>query len=307
MKWVMAVDRQIQCCTSFPGLVAFRPEDNSEMWAPENWRRWPGCSFSLDQGGDGLTAVHSLMYKSSVALNTFVTYDWVHGGKNDLIGALKATGKYALCLLALVCMNLPHGPDKDQGMRYNQIRGSMETLFSTGTPEGSPIFLQHAPEIIREVRRVSPEAVGDGGVESLWAWLKEREPFECKGTLIKMCEFRGWLAGCSSLVDTWYTRKFQLEYVAVEADLLSTTKFKQTFMPSLELQAHQDAIESTSRKITQVDAKMVRSACGNNVMTSVVMLNNINFFRQLCVICRVAGPLGHWQGHAQKVMKKQCR
>ena len=62
-KWIIAVDKQLQVCSGFGGLSFIMPQWDLPLWAHSNWRQWPHAGGVLDQGGDGLSAVHAVLYK----------------------------------------------------------------------------------------------------------------------------------------------------------------------------------------------------------------------------------------------------
>ena len=67
-KWCCQQDNHLRVSTSFGGLDCILPKDTA-CWNKENWRSWPSPSVAMDQGGDGLSGVHALMYKEELRLN----------------------------------------------------------------------------------------------------------------------------------------------------------------------------------------------------------------------------------------------
>ena len=66
-KWCCQQDNHLRVSTSFGGLDFILPKDTA-CWNKENWRSWPSASVAMDQGGDGLSGVHALMYKEELRL-----------------------------------------------------------------------------------------------------------------------------------------------------------------------------------------------------------------------------------------------
>ena len=47
--------------------------------------------------------------------------------------------------------------------------------------------------------------------ESVWRFLAEKAPWEKKGHMVKLCEFRGCLRGVQDVVDHWMELRFNME------------------------------------------------------------------------------------------------
>jgi hypothetical protein len=60
---------------------------------------------------------------------------------------------------------------------------------------------------------------------------------------------------------------------------------------------------STALGPVQADAKMIRSACENNLVMSLALLSNAEIYKTLVIMSAVADSLSNWIGHAQKAMK----
>ena len=67
-KVVLPAGQSPQGDRIFGGLDFILPKDTA-CWNKENWRSWPSASVAMDQGGDGLSGVHALMYKEELRLN----------------------------------------------------------------------------------------------------------------------------------------------------------------------------------------------------------------------------------------------
>ena len=136
-KWLIAADRQLQVCTSFGGLKFVKPNWSSPTWNDKSWRAWPHMATCLDQGGDGLSAVHAMLYLLS--LNVTPWFDWAHGIQNDIWTAFKAVGHYSTMLLFLLIFNICQGPDKEEGLRFQQLQECLEHMTEL-YPDGPEWF-----------------------------------------------------------------------------------------------------------------------------------------------------------------------
>ena len=62
MKWLGAIDEQIRQMTDLPGLVAAKPDWESEQWSDASWRNWAHYQFPMDCGSDGVAATNACEY-----------------------------------------------------------------------------------------------------------------------------------------------------------------------------------------------------------------------------------------------------
>lgn len=71
-KYLKLLDNQVRGSSCFGGLESFRFIEGDERWVESSWRVWPSMTIAADQGSDGVSALHSLMYKQSIAYNVRV-------------------------------------------------------------------------------------------------------------------------------------------------------------------------------------------------------------------------------------------
>ena len=150
-KWLLAVDNAIKQSTSLPGLVFAKYNSLSSVWRPQNWRKWPHATITIDQGGDGLSAMHALQYMMLV--NVTALYDWCHGAQRDFHVAFKAIGHFSTMLLFLCIFNLAQGPEKEEGMRFQQLQEALKDMAMKHiNPEQFPLLCEYADQIIAELK-----------------------------------------------------------------------------------------------------------------------------------------------------------
>ena len=99
VKWLGALDNQMFHGISKP--LKFFQQAATDQWRPQNWRKWPMLTTTIDQGSDGVCATNCMA--RMLLINLFVFYDWSHGACNDLNGAYKDLGLYSFMLLFLWC------------------------------------------------------------------------------------------------------------------------------------------------------------------------------------------------------------
>ena len=167
-KWIVAVDKQLQVSTGFGGLSFILPKWDLPLWARSNWRKWPHAGGVLDQGGDGLSGAHALLYKPTLHLCFTPWYDWTHGGQRDCDVGFKAVGHYSTKLLFLVIFNMMQGPDKEEGMRFQQLQECLEHMIEVyDDPANFELLCSHSNAILSELDEVidtSHELSTDGSM-----------------------------------------------------------------------------------------------------------------------------------------------
>ena len=94
-----------------------------------------------------------------------------------------------------------------------------------------------------------------------------------------------------------------METLALEEDWLYGKHFLK--LPAVSAASVADAaeIKSTSSTITSIETKLIRSACLNNVVTSISVLNQYDLRREVCHMVSFTKPLKLWQGHLKKTMR----
>lgn len=302
-KWVAMNDRQLAVCTSFGGLSFLQPT-NAETWAPEAWKSWPWASVTLDQGSDGLAGVHACLYKESLRLNLSVWYDWSHGCCRDLEGAYRQVGKFQFMLMMLVPMNIPHGPEKDEGMRYEQLSAAWRHMLSTYEPSSFELWQSFAGRILDDAADNIQLPGVAAATEELWHWLKHDDvAWPPKGHRIKLCEYMAWIRGAERFLRDWSKMQFLCEFISLEMDMFVGSAFREHLLvPSSAARMATDT-QTTNSGITQIDQKILRSACQNAVVATWAITNTTGYKRQLAIMVHIPMPLAHWQGQAAQDLR----
>ena len=303
-KWIVALDNQVRVCTGFGGLSFIKPDWDADIWQPQNWRQWPHASGNLDQGGDGLSGFHALMFKDSLRLCMTPWYDWTHGAQRDTHVAFKATGQYSTMLLFLMIFNLAQGPDKEEGMRFQQLQECLQHMVEIhgSDPAGFDLLCARSNAMIHELQ----EEIGgehDSPLEALWEYISSNAPFVKKGYRVKNCEFGAWVSAAEAFLSQWTLTLFKCEYCCLELDMLHGKNFAQKIVVDKQHVKEATEADSTSMTHTQIDQKILKSCCQNILVCAVAVLSEHQFQRTLAIMALSCSPLRHWQGKASKDMK----
>jgi hypothetical protein len=138
---------QIRESTSLRGLVEFADSDIKKKNLA--WRSWPHLSLSLDQGSDMLSMSHGLLYSDAICCNITMYFDPSHGANRDFWGSVEDLKLTGFMHLAMIIMNLNHGPDESD-LRYVQIRESMMRHYDLCNLRTSPIFGHLLSQMLKE-------------------------------------------------------------------------------------------------------------------------------------------------------------
>lgn len=80
----------MQIDSKLPGLTYWRPQDGNPTW--QHWSRWPHLVVTADQGGDGVSGCHALMYKEDMVIHMTAQWDPAHGAWRGTLGNSKSQG-----------------------------------------------------------------------------------------------------------------------------------------------------------------------------------------------------------------------
>ena len=301
-KWVVAIDRQLRVSTGFGGLKFLKPDWQSPAWSQKRWRSWPHMGVILDQGGDGLSGLHAMLWM--MLLNVTGWFDWAHGIQNDIWTGFKAVGHFSTCLLFLLIFNLSQGPEKEEGLRFQQLQECLEHMIQIygDSPETFELLNSFAPNILTEMAQELDFQPGTVPLLSLWEHICSHAPFTKKAYRVKMCEFGAWVAAGEGFLSQWSLTLFKVSYCTLELDMLHGKGVAQKIFIDKE-HIKEATHDSTSTSHVQIDSKILKSTCQNLLVVAVALLSESNYRRLLAIMVLTCSPMRHWQQHALKVMK----
>lgn len=211
--------------------------------------------------------------------------------------------KFPLVLLMLICFNLPHGPDKDEGMRFTQLQDSLEHLFRTMAPGACPLFESLAPAMLQDLGSAVPLLPGASPGESLWAFLGDKAKFPRKGYKVNLCRFMAFIREAASFLPEWSVWRFRAEYLALEMDFFQGKQFKQNLIVRQSLVNEVEHARTTDPAGIGIDAKLLRSCCQNAVCITAMVLGMDHNKRTLAVMCHIPAPIDEWHGKTNKMCR----
>ena len=218
------------------------------------------------------------------------------------LGCIRDSGLYNWLLLAMITMNLPHGPDSTD-MRFMQVKDAMVHCFQTHTSSSCELFQEHLPGLLLDVAADLPE-YEDGMTtdERAWRFLEEHSAFQKKGEKVNLTRFHSVVKEGREFVKRWTSTLVQCEYVSLEMDMLKGKKF--TDKVTVKMAGRDpDAPDTTAATATALDDRALRSCCQNSVVIALMFLSEDLNLRLMHMVVSLAGPVTLWHS----AMEKQVR
>eukprot|EP00971_Amphidinium_carterae_P343841 6483859-Amphidinium_carterae.1 len=257
LTYLRQVDNLLQVSCGWSGLVKVKLDVGVHPWTAENVEFWPKVALVTDQGPDMVSGFYAAAYGQGC--NVDALWDLSHGVHNDTINALKGVKSWQFVLLLLVTVNLPHGPQQDEAMRFAQLVESSQAMYTRHEPHNCPLFQSHAPNILKELGSKVELTSTESPELTLWRHLKEESKWPKLGGKTRLCKFAGWLRAVRSLLPEWSKTLMHCEYLGIEADLLSSKSSRSAL--KLKMSASSQAIpSSTSASVPQPDQKLLKGA-----------------------------------------------
>ena len=198
---------------------------------------------------------------------------------------------------------MPHGPDRDEGVRHEQFKDMVRIIVQSFTPQTATLFRARSGRMLQELAGVFDLDPSIGEESSLWQYIMDTQTSNPMGDRVNMCQHMGWWSGAKSLLPVLTLSLMKSELVALEVDWLHGKDFMQLPVVKSHVKEADALLSSTSSRITPVEAKLVRTSCRNNVATQVALLSNYDYRRQLAHMVHFTAPVKLWQGMAVK----QCQ
>lgn len=203
-------------------------------------------------------------------------------------------GIWSFWLLMLISWNLEHGPHSDRH-RHNQLREALSLLLACRAPEGSPLFLQLAPQMAKELE--------EGGLaqfprerhleHEVWDWLRHRAKGGQLGRRVSMDRFGGTQHAVAQHRPLWTVELFERCFLALELDFLAGRKFVDKLI--VKQQGCSSITEgSTDPRKLQVDDRALRACCHNAVTISDVALDDMHHRRVVDMVLVAQQPLAEY-------------
>jgi len=298
--FILIINTQVRVSTIYQGLTYFCIPD---VLTKENWDKQPHFSLCADQGGDQLSTGFGLTYHEPIKVNCTPLWDGIHGVNRDFWLSIDEAGLKKLMLVALIPVNLAHGPDETD-LRFKQIRDVMAVHYNTQTAGLSPIFQADIGRIVSDLQD-EVELEGDETMpEAIWKYGKENNMYRRKGYKTKISRFLALLSELKKLLQRWGLATFELKVVAVELDFI-----KKKALPHIELrtsgqdEASVGASAGTSSKLVTVDDRTLRSCGVNAVVLSLAVMASEKHRRLLAGVVCISGQLLKWHGE----LSRKCR
>ena len=290
---------QVRVSTDLGGLKAFHLSKEEAAQVP--WQSWRHMSLASDQGADMLSSTHALQFLEEIKCNVTPYYDPSHGSNRDFWLAVGEMQLKNFMLLAMIAINLPHGPDETD-LRFNQVRQTMTRYYSSTTPALSPIFQRLAGHMIKEKGDAVEPQHGESIEAALWRHLEQETYYKKKGYKTNKGRFHAVVHDGLELLSRWHCTLFEVTVPCIELDMIQTAA-----LPKIKLAlAGADVAsnqESTSSKLVSAADRSLRSCGANAMVISLALLSDPSNRRILAIACCLAKPTMSWHGHASRELR----
>ena len=272
-KWALCIDKQVVIGTVRPGLLFFQ-RTSSGLW--KDWRKWPLLGIGHDMASDGVCGIHAFL--RYLWLHVLGFGDQSHSCARSFEAVLRELGLWDFWLLFIISLNLLHGPHQDQERRH-ELRASLDSLYKHREPHDTPVFLQLAPEMRRQL--------AEGGIASfdshsdpdraLWDWLKSRNRFGSIGRRSTLARYGGTQHATKQQHPYWAVHEFERTILSMESDMLKGTKFTESLTSAA---GPSDVGEGSTRpRLIYIENRSLRGCCGNVVVVSLRTLTEHSHYR----------------------------
>ena len=208
-------------------------------------------------------------------------------------------------LLILVAHNLGHGPERDEGLRFAQIQEMMTFVFKHFQAGQCELFMSRAAAILEEMQEDLPDDVLKAADRpaALWNFLKDQTPFTKKEYKVNTARFMAFQRANYKLLKEWSLLLFKTEFLALELDMAKGKDFREKVLVRQSLLREAAELNTTSNQVLQLDSKLLRSACQNNVVVTMMTLGIPRHRRLLALTTAAAKPVDKWHGSSNKACR----
>ena len=266
----------------------------------KDWRSWPHLGVAMDQGTDGMAASWFMLHK---LMNCTFWTDWSHGAWNDCKVSLKDNHLMGFWMLAMVLVNIPHGPFNDD-IRFSQVNAAWDECKQNFKADSCPLFMEYAAGMLEDMGGTSALGLEPGAEASaaLWDHLMEDPPLRRKGYKCNLNRFFGSTKVIRDECTMWHKKLFQYEYTALECDMLGTARVKKIMIKDADVEA-QEAAHTTDSGRPCAGEKALRSCCQNALVMGVAFLREQQHKFILKIITCTIQPLEDWHGEQNHTLR----
>lgn len=215
-----AAHPQVHLMTGHEEGLAFWEPPQERQW--QRWTDWPHVLLCADQGSDGLCSAHALGMQGNLKINLTTIWDPAHSAWRDMLAGLRQAGLQSWVYLAMITMNLPHGPEATD-MRMAQIQQAMSHYFDHHSAEASALFVEHLPGILLDLGPDLPETGLDKAAPA-FEWFKGNSLFFKKGRRTSLARIQSVSQDGLTLLGKWHCYLLQAEYICLELDFFKAKR-----------------------------------------------------------------------------------
>ena len=237
-------------------------------------------------------------------LNVTLWPDADHGCQRSTVEALQSAQLFDFLILMMVTFNLPHGPHNND-VRWNQILGVEDALAQRHNARSCVLFQAHVVDMINELRETGTELPGekDADLEVWDLWLRRRR-LRNKGDKIMLNRYSACSARINKEMCYWSMDTFELEYLAIELDMLKSKKMAAKLVVKTAVDpTGGEGGGPTGLKTLHIEDKSIRGCAHNAVCIAVKMRTDYDNYRICKLFLSTTLPVKDWR----TTMVRECR
>lgn len=99
------------------------------------------------------------------------------GRPETWLGALESTTLWSFVVLLLAVLNIGHGPDRDECLRFHQLNEMLRFAMGAFTADSCEPFSAYASDMLTELGSRVHIDIGERPIDALWRYLGDRACF----------------------------------------------------------------------------------------------------------------------------------
>ncbi len=274
-EWLCATTHQLQIATgrSWEAFKVKRNEDGSSALPASSW---PCCTVSVDQGGDGWSALHYLLGND---YNVQVVFDWSHRSWNDVQLAIGDVSWTYYVLVTIVLCNLDHGPWN--GARWFQELKAGAEEYGVASEPHDPLLSHFFPHIAEEQDLDALDMEAEEEIR-----LKIGLCTQKKNQKVGLTRWFHYITAVHHFTRIWSQRLVVCMYVALSLGLFLDGQA--ALQLKLPVRSADEDVEKSTTAEDKEAVRKARASAKNTFEFVCVMLHDRALWRKNIIMCDVA-------------------
>eukprot|EP00971_Amphidinium_carterae_P347707 6489836-Amphidinium_carterae.1 len=295
-SWLIATSHMLMVCSGV-GWSAYKVhQGEGELVAPSDQRV---AVVTIDQGGDGWSAVHFLMATHHCLL---LLVDQSHRCWNDFQLALQDSKLYSWTLVTICLLNLDHGPWNGARWWQEMKEGCREYLHVAG-PD-CVVWQGHLPQVLAEM---GEEPMIEGAEERNAAlFYSLSDCVERKVERVGMSRWFQYVSAVRAFLRMWSRRCVVLIYICLMLGTFRQCHYLQELQLPVTGKVDGEDVAKSSTKDDQEHIRKLRAKCSNSLEFAAIMLSDRRLYKINVIISTIGQSIQEWHSN-QNVQNRSSK